>query len=74
MKNKDMNTGSEKKEKTFERPIIILIVAVSLVTLGLVFEAFLNHSKAKMDFQNRFQNQRQEIFKAPHSVRDSLKK
>ncbi len=49
-----MNTKKEQKEKIFEKPVKIILILVTIVTIGLIIEAFINNHNAKEIRKNYF--------------------
>jgi len=49
-----MNTKTEQKEKIFEKPVKIILILVTIVTIGLIIEAFINNHNAKEIRKNYF--------------------
>ncbi len=50
-----METQNEKKEKLFEKPVLIILIIVSVITLALLSEAMINNSKANAVRKNVYE-------------------
>lgn len=50
-----METGKEKKEQLFEKPVKLVLLAICLVTIGLLVEAFINHNNAESQKKNIYE-------------------
>jgi hypothetical protein len=61
MSKKNQTEITEKKEKIFEKPVILIISGIILVAVMLIAEAFNNHSRAVeqyKDFHNKIRMSR----------------
>ena len=51
----NMETQNEKKEKLFEKPVLIILIIISAITLALLSEAMINNSKANAVRKNVYE-------------------
>jgi uncharacterized membrane protein len=45
----------EKKEKLFEKPVLLILAAICLITLGLIVEVFINNSNTEAQKKNIYE-------------------
>ena len=57
MKQKNDETKT-KKEVVFEKPVKIIVIVISIVTILMIIEAFYNHSNAVEQRKNLYEMER----------------
>ena len=50
-----MEITKEKKEKLFGKPVLLILAAIGILTLGLIIEVFINNSNAQTQKKNIYE-------------------
>ena len=50
-----MEITKEKKEKVFEKPVLMVLAAICLLTIGLIVEIFINNANTQTQKKNIYE-------------------